>query len=73
MMNNEATQVKTQEDYSKFISIVNEFLQEQMNEDFMEKNLLEAGVTSLQMMRISNALRKHGKNDFGPLCKTLVG
>lgn len=60
MMNNEATQVKTQEDYSKFISIVNEFLQEQMNEDFMEKNLLEAGVTSLQMMRISNALRKHG-------------
>lgn len=59
-MNNEATQVKTQEDYSKFISIVNEFLQEQMNEDFMEKNLLEAGVTSLQMMRISNALRKHG-------------
>lgn len=60
MMNNEATHVKTQEDYSKFSSIVNEFLQEQMNEDFMEKNLLEAGVTSLQMMRISNALRKHG-------------
>lgn len=59
-MNNEATHVKTQEDYSKFSSIVNEFLQEQMNEDFMEKNLLEAGVTSLQMMRISNALRKHG-------------
>ena len=54
MMNNEATHVKTQEDYSKFSSIVNEFLQEQMNEDFMEKNLLEAGVTSLQMMRISN-------------------
>lgn len=45
MMNNEATHVKTQEDYSKFSSIVNEFLQEQMNEDFMEKNLLEAGVT----------------------------
>lgn len=59
-MNNEATHVKTQEDYSKFSSIVNEFLQEQMNEDFMEKNLLEAGVTSLQMMRISNALRKYG-------------
>ena len=31
MMNNEATHVKTQEDYSKFSSIVNEFLQEQMN------------------------------------------
>ena len=29
-MNNEATHVKTQEDYSKFSSIVNEFLQEQM-------------------------------------------
>lgn len=41
MMNNEATQVKTQEDYSKFISIVNEFLQEQMNEDFMEKICLK--------------------------------
>lgn len=63
-MNNEATHVKTQEDYSKFSSIVNEFLQEQMNEDFMEKNLLEAGVTSLQMMRISNALRKHGYKMF---------
>ena len=59
-MNNETNQVKTQEDYSIFLSIVNEFLQEQLDEELKERNLLEVGVTSLQMMRISNSLRKHG-------------
>lgn len=60
MMNNEVNHVKTQEDYSAFISTVNKFLQEYMDEDIEEKNLLEAGITSLQMMRISNSLRKQG-------------
>lgn len=59
-MNNEVNHVKTQEDYSAFISTVNKFLQEYMDEDIEEKNLLEAGITSLQMMRISNSLRKQG-------------
>lgn len=59
-MNKEVKSMKSQDDYLRFISIVKDFLQGQMRDDLKEKNLLEAGVTSLQMMRISNGLRKNG-------------
>lgn len=59
-MNTDVNKIKTQEDYLMFISIIKDFLKEYMDKDIEEKNLLELGITSLQMMRISNGLRKHG-------------
>ena len=67
-MENRTNSTKTQQTYTIFISTISEFLKHQINDEFTEKNLLESGVTSLQMMRISNALRRNGyKISFGQM------